>query len=453
MSEAVIEDLFPARREVANTGSADDRTMDETAHTALYLREAGPGPDWPAIGAPRHVGVAIVGGGLTGLSAALYLAEAGVDVAVFEAHVPGWGASGRNGGQLNPGLKFDPSWFTGRFGEARGGEIVGFGWSTVDETAALIARLGIDCGLRRNGTLRAAASGRDVAAVRRSFEDMRAHGMPVDWIEGEALSALTGHDRYPAALLDRRGGDLNPLRYTRGLAQAASAAGAALFGGSRAERIERAGSGWELRVNGQQIRADKVLIACNGYADQLWPGLAQAAVPVFSSALASQPLPGEWAARVMPGRQVLYEYGLVTMYYRVDRTGRLIIGGRGPMRPSSDPATMKAVQRHAERLWPGIGSIGWDHAWNGRVSVTPDHLPHIHAPEEGLLIAYGYNGRGVALSTALGRRLAECLSGHIAQEELPLPVTQLRRMPFHRLWPVAVHLTVTASRLRSALPR
>ncbi|QEW17931.1 Gamma-glutamylputrescine oxidoreductase [Marinibacterium anthonyi] len=427
--------------------------MAETAENSLYLNKAGPAPAWSRLEDALHVPVAIVGGGLTGLSTALHLAESGVQAAVFEAESPGWGASGRNGGQLNPGLKFDPSWFISRFGEARGREMIGFGWSTVDETVALINRLGIDCDLRRNGTLRAAASARDVASVRRSFDDMTAHAMDVAWLDQADVAALTGHERYPAAFLDRRGGDLNPLLFSRGLAVAAQAAGAKVFGDSRVRSLGKTADGWRLEVNGQTVRADRVLIACNGYADGLWPGLRQASVPVFSSVLASHPLSEDMAKTVMPGRQVLYESGLVTVYYRVDSAGHLIIGGRGPMRPSSDARRMQAIARHAEKLWPGVSRAGWQFAWNGRVSVTPDHLPNIHAPDPSILIAYGYNGRGVALSTALGRHLAACLSGRIAPDDLPLPPSNLRRIPFHRFWPVGVHLTVAASRLRSGFFR
>lgn len=425
--------------------------MDETARTALYLGDNGPEPDWPVLAGPKTAEVAIVGGGLTGMSTALHLAEAGIDVALFEAQVPGWGASGRNGGQLNPGLKYDPSWFTRTFGEALGREMVEFGWSSVDVTAALVERLGIDCALRRNGTLRAAASPQDIAGVRQTFEDMRAHGMPVEWLEGEALAALTGHRRYPAALLDRRGGDLDPLRLVRGLAAAAQRAGAAIHARSRVKDLRQEKDGWSFTANGHPVHAKRVLIACNGYADSVWPGLAQASVPVFSSVLASEPLPADLARNVMPGRQVLYESGLVTVYCRVDAAHRLIIGGRGPMRPSSDPGRMSAVRRHAEMLWPDLVGTKWQHAWNGRVSVTPDHLPKLHSPHKGILIAYGYNGRGVALSTALGAHLARNLQGNQTPRALPLPVTGMKRIPFHRFWPIAVHGAITGSRIHNRL--
>lgn len=173
-------------------------------------------------------------------------------------------------------------------------------------------------------------------------------------------------------------------------------------------------------------------------------------MPVFSSVLASEPL-GKLAERVMPGRQALYEAGLVTVYCRVDDGGRLIIGGRGPMKPSSDPRRMQTIARHAIRLWPELASVGWQYAWNGRVSITQSHLPHLHAPADGLLIAYGYNGRGVALATAMGERLAEALAGQDVETRLPLPATALKKIRFHRFWPLGVHAAVQWAKLRAAL--
>lgn len=429
------------------------RPSPETADNALYLHQAGPEQRFPPFERDGRTGIAIVGGGLTGLSTALHLAEAGHDVTVLEAEVPGWGASGRNGGQLNPGLKFNPSWFLEHFGEAQGRKIVDFAWSTVEETATLVERLGIDCGMRRCGTLRAATSEREAGAVRASYEDMRAHGMPLKWLDKADLAAETGHEVYHSAFLDPRGGEVNPLQLSRGLADAAAQRGAALHGASRVTALRRAGNGWELETNGATLRADRVLVACNGYADRLVPGLRQAAVPVFSSALASNPLSGSLAKTVFPSRRVLYEAGLVTVYYRVDPDGHLIIGGRGPMRPSSAASDMTAVANRAFELWPELAGHGWKHAWNGRVCITKDHLPHIHAPDTGLLIAYGYNGRGVALATVLGQHLAAALAHRSGASDLVIPPSSMRKIPFHPFWPVGVKAAVTYARLRARFSR
>jgi len=427
--------------------------MDETARTSIYALDAATAPAYPPLSGEAKADIAIVGGGYTGLSTALHLAEAGHAVTLLEAHQPGWGASGRNGGQLNPGLKYDPSSIVRTFGKEKGEAAVAFAWSSVEQTAHLIRRLGIDCELRLNGTLRAAAKAQDAAAVRRSQEDMAGFGMPVEWIGRDELPGVVGHPRYHGAFLDRRGGDLDPLRYSRGLAEAAARAGATIHGDSRALRLERDKGAWRLTTAAGTLRAARVLVCCNGYTDDLVPGLRRALVPVFSSVLASRPLPVKLAAAILPGRQVLYESGLVTVYYRVDHRNRLIIGGRGPMRPIASPDRLGPVARHAFDLWPALAETGWETAWNGRVAVTTDHMPHVHEVSPGLIAVYGYNGRGVALASALGKPLAACLAGEIAAADLPIPPSAVRPIRFHRFWPVGVHATIAWSRLRNALTK
>ncbi|WP_323032324.1 FAD-binding oxidoreductase [Paracoccus sp. (in: a-proteobacteria)] len=429
----------------------DHTAMDETARSSIYAQDAANQFRWRALSTELRTRIAVIGGGLTGLSTALHLAEAGQDVVLLEAYQPGWGASGRNGGQLNPGLKYDPSQIIGKFGAEAGSRLVEFGWSTVQRTADLIGRLGIDCDLRRNGTLRAAARAADVAAVRASQQDMAAHGMPVEWVEADAMTRLTGHGRYHGGFLDKRGGDLDPLRLCHGLAGAAHAAGARIHGDSRAISLGRDQGRWRITTNTGAVIADRVLICCNGYADGLVPGLKRAMVPVFSSVLATPPLPDALAAQIMPGRQVLYESGLVTVYYRVDARNRPILGGRGPMRPVASPERLGHIADDARRLWPGLADVGWQTAWNGRVAITTDHLPHFHDLGDGLLAIYGYNGRGVALATAMGEPLASCLAGKIASAELPIPPTALSSIRFHAFWPIGVHATIAWSRLRKAL--
>ena len=186
--------------------------MDETASQSIYAQDLRGPPHWPALTRERRTAVAVIGGGITGLSTALHLAEGGTDVVLLEAHQPGWGASGRNGGQLNPGLKYDPSQTIAKLGAGAGERFVDFAWSSVQQTAHLINRLGIECDLRLNGTLRAAARAADVAGVRASQQDMAGHGMPVKWLDPGEIARLTGHNLYHGGFLDRRGGDLEPLR-------------------------------------------------------------------------------------------------------------------------------------------------------------------------------------------------------------------------------------------------
>ncbi len=379
----------------------------------------------------------------------MHLAERGVAVIVVDAETIGFGASGRNGGQVNPGLKADPDEVERRFGAERGRAMNAFAGGAPDFVFSLIERLGIRCEARRNGTLRAAAQARHVAAVERTASQWAARGAPVEFLDRDAVAAATGSERYRGAMLDRRGGDLNPLSYAHGLARAAIDAGARIHGGTRIESLERVSGGWRARAARGEVVASRVVIATNGYSDALWPGLRRSVIPVFSQIVATAPLPAALAARILPGRPVLYESGLVTVYYRVDAGGRLLIGGRGPLHEIRAPSELAHLTAYARRLWPALDDTAWTHAWGGRIAMTWDHYPHLHEPADGILIALGYNGRGVALASALGAELARRLID--SRAELALPVSALRAIPLHALWPLAVKAAVLRGRIADRL--
>ena len=180
------------------------------------------------------------------------------------------------------------------------------------------------------------------------------------------------------------------------------------------------------------VRAEKVLIATNGFTDDLLPDLRRTIVPVFSSIAATEPLPDDVARKIMPTRSVLYESGHITVYYRVDASNRLLMGGRGPMQWIKNPAPVAYLMRYAERLWPAVRGVRWTHGWNSRLAMTPDHYPHVHEPGAGALAYLGCNGRGVALATAMGAQLAKRLIGGEAAE-IDMPITSLKPIRFHAL--------------------
>lgn len=418
---------------------------------SVYAETAAPAPDMPPLDGSRHVSVAIVGGGFTGLSAALHLAEAGVEAVVLEASTAGWGASGRNGGQVNPGLIHDPDTVERDFGADLGGRMIARSYGAPEMVFGLIARHGIACEARQGGTHRVAFDRRSAAGIAALVSQYRRRAMPVEHLGPEALAARTGTGRYRAGLVDPRGGSVNPLGYARGLARAALKAGAAVHGETPVNAVRRDGGLWRVETGRGTVTAERLVLATNAYSDDLWPKLRRTVVPVYSAIAASEPLPAGLVARILPSGGGLYEMGHDTVYYRVDSAGRLLMGGRGPQRDTSDPADYRHLIAYAERLWPALAGVRWTHFWNGQLAITLDHYPHFHEPAEGVLAALGYNGRGIAMATVAGNLLARRLLGD-PPEAIDLPITRaLKPIPFHGLWRPAVEARMLYGRLRDFL--
>ncbi|MDR6953108.1 glycine/D-amino acid oxidase-like deaminating enzyme [Ancylobacter sp. 3268] len=416
----------------------------------VYQLDATPAPDTPPLDGSRRTSVAIIGGGIVGLTTALHLAEAGTDVVVLEANEPGWGASGNNGGQLNPGLKFEPDVIEETWGPELGRRMVSFAWDTPTRTLELIARLGIACDAHKGGTLRVARSAKAREAVEATARQCIARGMPVSWLDGTQTQAATGTPAYHGAMLDARGGNLNPLAYSRGLARAALAAGARVHGGTPATALHRTASGWSVETPAGTVAAEKILIATNGFTGDLWKGLRQTIVPVFSAIAATEPLSAAQRAGITPDRPSVYESGRITVYYRIDAQGRLLMGGRGPMQPIATPDPIAYLTDYAVALWPQLQGVRWTHGWNSQLAMTKDHWPHVHEPSPDALIYLGCNGRGVALGTALARQLAgRLLQG--AAFQLDLPIMQPKPIAFHAFWPLGVRAAVLHGRLMDRL--
>ncbi|EGJ22125.1 FAD dependent oxidoreductase [Cereibacter sphaeroides WS8N] len=391
--------------------------------------------DEPALAAPPLRGttetdVAIVGGGFTGLVIALHLAEAGLAPLVLEARHVGFGASGRNGGQVIPGLKYDPEALLQKFGPDRGRALIDLVGGAADAVFDLIERQGIRCAPRRAGWIQAAHSERALPAVLNRARQWQERGVGVSILSRDEIAARTGTSLYHGGWHDPRAGGLNPLAYARGLGRAAIAAGAHLFEESPALSLTRKGAGWEIRTPEGLVRANRVLIATNAYGEGLLPGLAQSILPVQSMLVATAPLPEDLRARLMPGGVVLSETRKLAFYMRQSDDGRLVLGGRGAVGPMEDGRLMAALEAGLARIFPEAARFGIAQRWSGQLALTLDGLPHLHAPEPGLQVLLGYNGRGIALATALGRMVAN----HLASGEEPVfPVTPLRPLAWHRL--------------------
>jgi glycine/D-amino acid oxidase-like deaminating enzyme len=416
----------------------------------LYVDTAVASVPTPPLHGDAETDVVVVGGGYTGLSAALHLAERGIRTIVLEAQEPGFGASGRNGGHVNPGVYPDPDTVIAALGETRGRALLEASSSAPGFTFDLIKRHGIACEAEQTGTIRAGYHDKWLPGLRATLSQLERTGSLARWIDRVELEAVTGTPRYLGGIFYPQGGKLNPLSYARGLARAAIAAGASVHGGSRAVAVERTGERWRISTRHGSMSARHVVLATNGYSDGLWPGLARSVVPVFSMIAATDPLPAVIRSKLMPGGSVLYESGLNTVYYRVDAGGRLLIGGRGAQRNVRAVADARHLIAYARRLWPALDGAAFPHAWNGKVAVTADKMIHLHEPAAGVIAALGYNGRGVAMATVMGSVIARRIAGEAA-EDLPLPVTQVTPFPFRNFARAGVQVRLVYGRVRDRL--
>jgi len=382
---------------------------------------------------------AVIGGGYTGLSAALSLAEAGARVVLLEAREIGWGGSGRNGGQVIPGLKLDPSEMCARWGEARGRALARAVGGAADAVFDRIARHSIRCAPVRAGWIQAAHAAPALARVLRRAEEWRAAGAPVEILDADAVATRTGTRAYVGGWRDGRAGTIHPLSYARGLARAAQGAGAVLHGSSPVRRLSREGRSWRVETPGGLARASSVVVATNAYTDGLIPGLARTLLTVQSMQIATAPLPEALRARILPGCECVSETRRLAFYFRLSPDGRLVFGGRGAVGDEEREGLFRALRAAMVRAYPEAAALPVEYRWSGQVALTLDGLPRLHEPAPGLFVGLGYNGRGVAMATLMGEWLAARLHRGI---EAPLPRTDIAPLPWHTLRRPAIGLGI-----------
>ncbi|MGY2374471.1 NAD(P)/FAD-dependent oxidoreductase [Pseudomonas sp. SDO524_S393] len=400
--------------------------------TSLWSATAPAAVPTPALSESINVDVAIVGAGYTGLSTALHLAERGASVCVLEANEPGWGASGRNGGQVNPTLKYDPEQLVRLYGSERAEPLIATVSNSADLVFNLIDKHGIECAPVRKGWMQVSYSQKGVAGLHARADQWAKRGVPVQRLDASAVASRMGSTAFAGGWLDGRAGAIQPLAYARGLVGAALAAGARIHGQSAVTDLQRQGSGWQLTtVGGAQVRADQVVLATNGYSGNLWPGMAQSILAANSFIVATRPLSGRAADSILPGQETVSTAQRLLLYFRKDSHGRLLMGGRGLFNDPGSPTDFAHLERSLALLFPELGPLAFEYRWAGRIAITRDFMPHVHEPAPGLTLALGCNGRGIALCTSLGQQLAGKLCD--SRPTFAYPVTPLQRLPMHGL--------------------
>ncbi len=424
--------------------------MSESASSCLWANTAAPDVQSEALHGAVSADVVIIGAGFTGCAAALALAQRGVRVTVLEAKTVGWGASGRTGGQVIPGLKYDPDELEAMFGSELGSRMVTAAGGVGDEVFGLIERHAISCDAQRKGWLQPAYSAKSLDLALRRCDSWQRRGANVTPVDRSRMANLLGTDHYLGGWEDRRAGHVQPMSYVRGLALAAQRAGAEIHIESPALSLNKQGAKWRVSTPKGSVDADQVLIATNGYTDGLWPGLAKTVVPMMSYQAATVPIPDALGKNILPEGHAASDTRRLLWYFRRDAHGRLIMGGRAPYREDLGAADDNYVRTAVNRLFPQLSNTPFEFHWAGRVAMTQDHIPHLSQLDKGLWAALGYNGRGVGMATLLGRLLADLATG-VPAKDIPFPVTSMHPIvgyPFTRL---AARVLVSYYRFRDEL--
>lgn len=404
-------------------GTIRDR---DAAHDSWYATTSAPWPAQPRLGGHERVDVAILGGGLTGLSAALELARHGLKVAILEAHRVGWGASGRNGGQVIFGYGCDQAKITSLVGLDDSRKL--FDWSVegVDLVRERIARYGIDCDWR-DGHAHVPIKPRQVAELHAWQRDLQENfGYATEWWDRERQRTEIVSDRYLGALFDPQSGHLHPLNYTLGLGRAALAAGVRIYEHSPVIELVRgdgAASKPRLRTAEGELEADVVVLAGNAYVHGLAPELDARVMPVGTYIGATEPIGAARMQSLIRNGIAVADINWALDYFRPSSDHRLLFGGRASystLQPLNLRATM--IQRMT-RVFPQLAGVKLDHVWGGYVDISLNRAPHWGRLTPNIYFAQGFSGHGVAATGLAGRVIAEAIAAQTHRLDLYAKIT------------------------------
>lgn len=404
---------------------------------SYYAATANPAPRHPALQGAVEADVVVVGGGFTGLSAALSAAEAGYSVVLLEAKRIGWGASGRNGGQMIPGMRWSATDLLAEFGEERARALIALGQEAGARVRARIARHGIACDLR-DGHFHAAWKPAHLDTIKHDCEVLErlgaADGLQV--VERADVPSYVASEAYHGGLHDPAGGHLHPLNYALGLGDAAQAAGVRIFEDSPATAMDH---GAPVRVTTPHgtISARMGVLACDSDVGQLEPTFRSAMMPIANYNVATVPLGEDTARALIPSNASIAESRFVLNYYRLTADHRLLFGGGEKYTPTPPASIADFVRPFMEQIFPQLRGVQIDYGWGGMVGVTLNRLPQF-GRIGNTFYAHGYSGHGVLLTTLAGELIVEAMRGTAERfdlmADLPrqvFPGGTLLRHPLH----------------------
>ena len=367
--------------------------------------------DYPPLDGSTRADVCVIGGGFTGVSAALNLAERGFDVVLLEAERIGFGASGRCGGLIGSGQRKDVLELEAQFGFERARQLWDFAEMAKQDIRDRVSQHGIACDLQK---------GQLEGVHKRSYLDWPAECAEAlaeryDYPHYRALSKSEAQDlvatpTFLAGLWDAEAAVIHPLNYVLGLARAASERGVRIHERTRVRRYSRTDPA-RVRTKRGTVNASYIVLACNGYLGKLEPRVAARIMPINNFMIATEPLGRERARSIIDGRFGVHDTRFVVNYFRLSEDHRLLFGGGENYRPGFPGDIARFVRPHMLQLFPQLEDARIDYAWGGTLSVTVNRLPHLGRLAPNLYFAQGYSGHGISTANFAGRVIAEALAG------------------------------------------
>lgn len=366
----------------------------------------------------RRADVCIIGGGYSGLSSAIHLARRGFNVVLLEARKMGWGASGRNGGQLCSGQRKDQMWLSEKIGADDARRM----WQLAEDAKklakTLIRESDIQCDLKP-GIAHAdhKAAYMDESKEYVDFLHEQYDYSEIEYLDQPTMAELVGSDGYHGGTLDRGAGHLHPLNYALGLADVAIRAGATLHELTPVTGYTE-GSPNRVQTDRGVIEADHIVLACNGYLGKLEPRMAGKIMPINNFVIATAPLSAAQLEEINPRDVAIADSRFVVNYFRLSADKRLLFGG-GENYSSNFPSDIASfVRKPMLEVYPQLHDMRIDYAWGGTLAVTLNRMPHFGRLGKSLYFAQGYSGQGVALATLAGKLIADALAGEAEQFDL-----------------------------------
>lgn len=382
---------------------------------------------------PESVDCAIIGGGMTGISAAYHMASEGLNVALLEREYLGWGASSRNGGMAIPGIKHKVATLFKQHGMEATRRMFNASFESVELLKRLITEKEIDCDLQETGSFAAAyrpSHFKSLEKWQRTLADDFGHSTRL--VPPERMKEELGTDRYYGGLVDETSIGLHPAKFMLGMVRCADEAGASLHEKAAADDIRRTAEGFEVGTARGSVRAKEVLIATNGYTGDLTPELRRRVIPLGSYIIVTEPLDGALADQIIPNRRMIYDTKNVLYYFRILPDNRMMFGGRVSFTPTNSHRSGKLLRKGMLSLFPELDHVRVEYSWGGLLGMSFDRMAHT-GQMDGMHYSMGYSGRGFSMAAYLGKKMAAVIAGK--SDSTPFSDLRFRTMILYRKRP------------------